>query len=110
MIAPTGDDMDQEVEYVAAFARLYGVVRFFTPSDAAAEIDWNRFAIHGVSRVRGAPDRAAFEASLRDLVSLLGPGIEIAQALSPPPPKAETADPLVAWRYLGPGFSAMVGP
>ena len=44
----------REIENVAAFARLYGVVRFFYPSDAAAELDWNRFAVHGVGRVRAA--------------------------------------------------------
>jgi len=32
----------RDVDDVAAFARLYGVVRFFYPSDAAAELDWNR--------------------------------------------------------------------
>ena len=47
----------REIDNVAAFARLYGVVRFFYPSDAAAELDWNRFAVHGVSRVRAARRR-----------------------------------------------------
>lgn len=32
----------REIDNVAAFARLYGVVRFFYPSDAAAELEWNR--------------------------------------------------------------------
>ena len=34
-----------------AFARIYGVVRWFHPSDAAATIDWNRFAVEGARRV-----------------------------------------------------------
>jgi hypothetical protein len=36
----------QEIENVAAFARLYSVVRYFYPGDAANELDWNRFAVH----------------------------------------------------------------
>ena len=54
----------REIENVAAFARLYGVVRFFYPSDAAAELDWNRFAVHGVGRVRAARDAAELGATL----------------------------------------------
>lgn len=38
---------DAEVDNVSAFARLYGVVRYFYPSDAAAELDWDRFAAYG---------------------------------------------------------------
>jgi hypothetical protein len=98
----------REIESVAAFARLYGVVRYFYPSDAAAELDWNRFAVHGVARVRSARDAAELEAALRQLVVPLGPGFEIGARLPPPPPPA--TGPLVAWRYLGAGFSTMGGP
>ena len=48
----------REIENVAAFARLYGVVRFFYPSDAAATADWNHLAIDGVARVRTSHARA----------------------------------------------------
>ena len=41
-----------------AFARLYGLVRFFHPSDAAAELDWNPFALHGMARVLEAGEVA----------------------------------------------------
>jgi hypothetical protein len=54
----------QEIENVAAFARLYGVVRYFYPSDAAAALDWNRFAVHGVSKVRSAANSQALERAL----------------------------------------------
>ena len=47
-----------EIGNVAAFARLYGVVRYSYPSDAAAEIDWARFALHGMARARAAATRA----------------------------------------------------
>ncbi len=99
-----------EIGNVAAFARVYGVVRFFYPSDAAAELDWNRFAVYGVSRVRAARDGRELEAALRRLVAPLGPGTEIGASL-PPAPVGETGTgPLVAWRYIGPGFSTIGGP
>jgi hypothetical protein len=95
----------REIENVAAFARLYGVVRFFYPSDAAAELDWNRFAVHGVGRVRAARDAAELGTTLKDLFASLGPGLEIGKALAPASPAATTSESLVAWRYTGPGFA-----
>ena len=99
-----------EIDNVAAFARLYGVVRFFYPSDAAAELDWNRFAVHGVSRVRAARNVAELETVLEQLVAPLGPGLEIGARLSPAAAPGGAGEPLVAWRYTGPGFSAAGGP
>jgi hypothetical protein len=32
----------REIDNVKAFARVCGVLRFFYPSDAAAEMDWAR--------------------------------------------------------------------
>src|SRR4029453_11410439 len=88
--------------------RLYGVVRFFYPSDAAAELDWNRFAVLGVGRVRAARDAAELGTTLQDLFAPLGPGIEIGRALAPASTAAASSEPLVAWRYTGPGFSSGV--
>ncbi len=106
--APAADP-SREIDNVAAFARLYGVVRFFYPSDAAAELDWNRFAVHGVARVRPARDAAELETALQQLVAPLGPGLEIGSSLPPPTAAPAAGEPLVAWRYLGPGFSTMGG-
>jgi hypothetical protein len=95
----------REIENVAAFARLYGVVRYFYPSDAAADLDWNRLAVHGVARVRPARDRPALEATLAALFRPLGPGIEVGSSFGPY--AAETpGGPLVAWRYSGAGMNA----
>jgi len=94
----------REIENVAAFARLYGVVRYFYPSDAAASLDWNAFAVHGVTKVRTASDAQALQAALNALVTPLGPGLEIGARLSEKP-EAPAGSDLVAWRYLGAGFS-----
>ena len=95
-----------EVENAAAFARLYGVVRYFYPSDAAAALDWNRLAIHGVMQARRATDSRQLEAVLQQLFSPLGPGIAIAGRLPPALPEGAPDNGLVAWRYLGAGMEA----
>lgn len=102
----------REIANVAAFARLYGVVRYFYPSDTAARLDWDRFVVHGVGVVRPASDPQALAAALTKVFGALGPGIVVATTLGPPPP-AGPADPaLVAWRYRGAavGSEAKGGP
>lgn len=99
----------REIESVAAFARLYGVVRYFYPSDAAAGLDWDRFAVHGVTRARAALTPQALKSTLEELFTPLGPGIIVGTRL-PPAPDHGGADPsLVTWRYLGPGIVATSG-
>lgn len=109
--APVSAQPSVEADNVAAFARLYGVARWFYPSDAAASLDWNRFAIDGVRRVRLARTPAQLESTLRALFEPLGPGLEIRTTL---PAKravgARNAD-LIAWHYRGPGITEGVpGP
>ena len=104
-----GSRATREIDNVAAFARLYGVVRFFYPSDAAADLDWNRFAVHGVSRVRAARNAADLEATLEQLVAPLGPGIEIGARLSPAPAPARGARAARGVALPGPGFSTAGG-
>jgi hypothetical protein len=99
-----------EVDNAAAFARLYGVVRYFYPSDAAAALDWNRFAAHGVATVRAARATPELEASLEELFTPLGPGITIDASLPTPPAAGATDASLVAWRYRGPGISTAAKP
>jgi hypothetical protein len=100
----------REIENVAAFTRLYGVVRYFYPSDAAASLDWDRFAVHGVKRARGALTRQSLKTTLEELFTPLGPGITIGSALPAVGNAGGSADAsLVAWRYLGAGVAAPTG-
>jgi hypothetical protein len=95
----------RDVENVAALARAYGAVRWFYPSDAAAALDWNRFAVYGVSRVRPARSATELETTLEQLFTALGPGIQVGASL---PARRAAGSPdasLIAWRYQGPGFS-----
>lgn len=92
-----------ETERVAAFARLYGVVRYFHPSDAAQEIDWPRFAIYGVGRVRQAEGSSDLQRELAALFAPFTTGVEIVpagKAFAARPPSAPN-QPLVAWRHRG---------
>lgn len=87
---------------VAAFGRLYGVVRYFYPGDSAQDVDWDRLAVLGVAEARAARGEADLQARLRALFDPLGPGIDIARKDEAfPAPIADATPPLVAWRYSG---------
>ncbi|NIV32351.1 MAG: peptidase S41, partial [Anaerolineae bacterium] len=46
----------QVLANLEAFARLYGYMRYFHPSDEAAGLNWERVAINGVAATKGAMD------------------------------------------------------
>jgi hypothetical protein len=91
---------------VAAFANLYGLVKFFHPSDAASSIDWNRFAVLGVHDLRGIHTGEELQKKLRALFEPVVVGLDIAdkgEAFGPWKVSACPADDSIAWRHMGLG-------
>jgi hypothetical protein len=105
----------RELTNLRAFGRLYGVLRFYHPSDEAAAVDWSRYAVLGVERVRGARDAAELEAALEALTSPIAPTVQIlgsGEAVADAPALAPSStDGLVAvaWQYRGPGYDGEGG-
>ena len=101
------DESTRELENLEAFTRLYGYVRFFHPSDAAAEIDQDRFAVHGAEAVRGAADTAELKRTLRELFAPIAPTVTIYDPAQDtlPPLQLQIATEGVAWQHLGVGLS-----
>jgi len=108
------DNVD-EIENLTAFARLYGCVRYFHPSDEAAGIDWDGFAIHGARRVRDARGSSELRRALEELFHPVAPSLRIYPASEPPPPTtrlipADTTGLLVvAWQHFGAGLGTVSG-
>jgi hypothetical protein len=94
-----------------AFARLYGVVRWFHPSDAAAAIDWDRFAIEGARSVIDVPAGDALRVRLTELFAPVAPTMHIVAAGERFPVQpatvagAESDLDLIAWQHKGYGDS-----
>lgn len=96
------------IDNIHAFTKLYGYARMFHPSDEAATIDWDRFAIFGLQKVAGASDAAELRRILLDLFLPVAPSIEIYQTINglkydlrkivPDDPTDLT---IVAWQRLG---------
>jgi C-terminal processing protease CtpA/Prc len=100
------------IERLHAFARLYGYVRWFHPSDEAAATDWTRFAILGARRARHAAGRDALLRTLDSLFLPIAPTVQIYRAGQPPaarrlaPPDTAGLE-VVAWQHRGVGLGAV---
>lgn len=102
---------DREFANLRAFARLFGYVRYFHPSDAASALDWDRFAIHGASRVRSASTTAELRERLDALFSPVAPTMQLYAAGEPSPAPDAVLTPddtagleLVVWQHRGVGL------
>lgn len=94
------------VQNLRAFAKLYGYVRWFHPSDEAAATDWDRLAVYGARRAAAARTPGELAATLRELFRPIAPTLRIYRAGEDPPrPRLAPPDPtgfeVVAWQHEG---------
>src|SRR5262249_50662861 len=91
------------VDNLTAFARLYGYVRYFHPSDEAANADWDALLRAGVERVEDAQSPGALRDALRDVFAPVAPSVRILLASARAPnldvPRGET----LLWVHRGLG-------
>jgi hypothetical protein len=88
-------------------------VRWFHPSDAAAAVDWNQFAVDGVRRIMELRDGQRLRATLSELFAPFAPTVQITASperfREPALPGSETAGlEQVAWEHQGFGDSTFV--
>ncbi|GAA0339096.1 S41 family peptidase [Bacillus carboniphilus] len=69
---------EHKVSNIATFAKLYGYVRYFHPSDEASGLDWNAFAVYGVQEVKNAKSTKELKETLEELFLPIAPTIELA--------------------------------
>jgi C-terminal processing protease CtpA/Prc len=87
-VEPARPLTDAALDNLIAFARLYGVVRHFHPSDEAAAADWNLLAIIGARRVDGAAAASDLARTLQDVFEPVAPTIRVYTGAEPPRPAA----------------------
>lgn len=102
--------ISREVKNLIAFSKIYGYVKYFHPSDEAREINWDKFAIHGVKTVKNARNQKELKESLDSLFSPVAPTLSISPDA---PSKSSFSSYLknldqdtatlqtVAWQHLG---------
>lgn len=114
-------DAGDRLEALRAFARLYGYVRYFHPSDEAADLNWEAFAVHGVEEILATTDPVDLRSCLERLFGPVAPTLTFysetedghganghsanghsANGHSPAGPPAGAS--LVAWQHRGVGI------
>ena len=90
-VEPARPITTQGLVNLTAFARLYGYVRFFHPSDQAAKTDWETFAIEGVRAAESAASAAELIERLQKSFSPIAPTLRV--FAQPPPPTAAALEP-----------------
>ncbi|MBL8174010.1 MAG: hypothetical protein JNK48_05030 [Bryobacterales bacterium] len=91
---------------LTAFAKLYGYVRFFHPSDEAARADWETQAVEGVRAVEGAATDEALQAALRQWAGPLGATIGIGEEAAARPESKE----VMRYVHMGVGLAGNSSP
>ncbi|HND18590.1 MAG TPA: S41 family peptidase, partial [Acidobacteriota bacterium] len=94
---------------VMAFTRMLGYVRHFHPSDQAAEVDWVKFAVHGIRDIEKVATDAELIRALNDLFSPIAPTVQVFAEKKPPalhpalfPPTGTTGSiSVIRWFHRG---------
>jgi C-terminal processing protease CtpA/Prc len=88
---------------LVALARAFSYLRFFAPSDEAAQTDWNRLAGEAVRAVETAEGAAELAKRLSNLFAAAAPGAQFLTAEQRPAPLAVPAEARFAarWRHVG---------
>jgi uncharacterized protein (TIGR03437 family) len=95
------------LQNVTAFTRLLGYVRYFHPSDQAATLDWEAFAVYGMGQVEGSQTPADLANTLQTLFAPIAPTVLVYPTGQTPPvpaalqPGNTTGLLVVRWKYYG---------
>ena len=66
-----------QLEKLQDFAKVYGVVRYFHPSDEASAIDWKKFSVYAVKEILEVKSQAEFEIKLQELFFPVAPSLTL---------------------------------
>lgn len=66
-----------KISNLEAFSRLYGYIRFFHPSDEAQLIDWDKFAVYGMSIAENSANSTELMHNLNELFLPIAPSLKI---------------------------------
>ncbi|HEX4960649.1 MAG TPA: S41 family peptidase [Thermoanaerobaculia bacterium] len=100
------------LENLTAFARLFGYVRYFHPSDEAAAADWEALALAGVQATEKAASSEELAQSLADFFRPVAPTLKVfptahrpapAELNVPAPPEGKPRI-VVSWEHYGLGM------
>jgi C-terminal processing protease CtpA/Prc len=102
---------EQKVANLATFAKVYGYVRYFHPSEEASKVNWEQFLYYGAKEVETAPNSKVLQEKLNKLFNPIAPSVVIsgkkeAFNIKSITPGGSTFNQQISWQHYGFG----VGP
>jgi len=106
---------DNYLANLTAFARLYGYVRYFHPSDEAAQMDWDKFVVYGAYHASKAASPEILTEILLYLFRPIAPTLNIYKTdqtsdqqadlyMAEGTPSDPSAFRVVCWQHIGLGL------
>lgn len=74
---PPKEITNLQIDNLAAFADIFGYVRYFHPSKEAQSANWDEFALLGVQEIENVNNIAELKNNLEKLFTIVAPGIKI---------------------------------
>ncbi|WP_430810310.1 MULTISPECIES: S41 family peptidase [unclassified Carboxylicivirga] len=72
----------KRIENQITFAKVYGYVKYFHPSDEAAQLDWNSFSIYGATQIGQCKSQSDVIKVLENLFKPIAPTIRFSSDIS----------------------------
>ncbi|WP_166962387.1 S41 family peptidase [Yeosuana marina] len=73
------EEKQTEISNLKTFAKAYGYVKYFHPSDEASKIDWNIFAAYGAGEIIKCKSNKEVIYTLNELFRPIAPGVVFSQ-------------------------------
>lgn len=95
-----------QINKLTAFARTYGYVRFFHPSDQASLLDWNRMALFGANEILNSPESESVDQVLTKIFDPVVIDLEFYSGEQKPRPETKKVPVrnVLAWQHAGVGI------
>ncbi|HUH27369.1 S41 family peptidase [Gelidibacter sp.] len=74
-VSASHSQQQEKIDHLKTFAKAYGYVKYFHPSNEASEIDWNKFAALGAHEILKCHNRKEVIATLNSLFQPMAPGV-----------------------------------
>ncbi len=81
LLSCTGQS-DEQIDNLKTFAKTYGYVKYFHPSDEAVLIDWSDFAIYGAAQIEKCESEEELVETLKHLFQPIAPTVNFQRSKS----------------------------
>ncbi|MDX9845505.1 MAG: S41 family peptidase [Tenuifilaceae bacterium] len=117
LLAISCDNQNKIIEYLTTFAKAYGYVKYFHPSDEAFAIDWAQFASYGANEISKCKNKEDLINTLNHLFKPIAPTVKFADEnlvtdynFNQIRPENLSNYCLTYWQHIGVGFGMVLHP